>query len=74
MSCARSSTKAKFIAAVSATKAVRYIWMILMDLWLPENLLTPIYEDNESAIKIINNKIPTPRTWHVEIKNVVIQK
>ena len=48
--------------------------MILMDLQIPENQPTPIYQDNKSAIKIINHKIPTPRTRHMEIKNFVIQE
>lgn len=74
MSCAGSSTEAEFIAAVSAAKAARYIRMILHDLQIPETKPTPIYEDNESAIKIINQKIPTPRLQHVEIKIFVIQE
>ena len=68
-----SSTEAEFVAAVSAAKTARYIRMILEELFLPELLPTPIYEDNKSAIKIINNNIPTPHTRHLELQFFAIQ-
>ena len=70
---ALSSTKAEFIAAVAAAKAAKYLRTLLSDLQLPPDKPTILYEDNESTIKIINNKIPTSRTRHCEIRFFAIQ-
>ena len=70
---AQSSTEAEFIAAVTAAKTVRYIRSVLKELGLPQNRPTPIYEDNASAIDIINAKKPTERSRHIEIRFFAIQ-
>ena len=34
---------------------------------------TPIYEDNMSAIKMINARVPTERSQHIDIQHFAIQ-
>ena len=34
---------------------------------------TPIYEDNKSAINIVNAKVPTERSRHIDIQHFAIQ-
>ena len=70
---AHSSTEAEFIAAVAAAKAAKYLRILLEELGLPQEGPTILYEDNESTIKIINSKIPTNRTRHMEIRFFAIQ-
>ena len=61
------------MAAVTAAKQVRYLRAILRDLGFKLNKPTPIYEDNMSAINIINDKIPTERSRHIDIQYFAIQ-
>ena len=70
---ATSSTEAEFMAAVTAVKQVRYLRAILNDLGFKLKKPTPIYEDNMSAINIINDKIPTERSRHIDIQYFAIQ-
>ena len=70
---AQSSTEAEVIAAVTAAKTVRYIRFVLSELGFPQNDPTPIYEDNASAIDIVNSQKPTERTRHMEIRFFAIQ-
>ena len=70
---AQSSTEAEVIAAVTAAKTVRYIRSVLDELGFPQNTPTPIYEDNASAIDIVNSQKPTERTRHMEIRFFAIQ-
>ena len=63
---ALSSTEAEFFAAVSASKDVLYLRSVLRELGHPIDLPTPIYEDNEACIKIINSRHPTERTRHID--------
>lgn len=59
---ATSSTEAEFYAAVSSAKQVKYLRAILGELGFEQTTPTPMYYDNESAIKMINAKIPTERS------------
>ena len=70
---AQSSTEAEVIAAVTAAKTVRYIRSVLDELGFPQTKPTPIYEDNASAIDIVNSQKPTERTRHMEIRFFAIQ-
>ena len=49
------SLKLNFIAVNAAGKDIKYIRMVLTDLDLPPNGPSPIWEDNESVLKIVNN-------------------
>ena len=63
---ALSSTEAEFFAAVSASKIILYLRSVLKELSLPMTSPTPIYEDNEACIKVINANHPTDRTRHID--------
>jgi hypothetical protein len=70
---ALSSTEAELIAAVTAAKTVRFIRSVLTELGLPQLSPTPIYEDNASAIEIVNASKPTGRSRHIDIRFFAIQ-
>ena len=70
---AQSSTESEVIAAVTAAKTVRYVRSVLTELGFPQDEPTPIYEDNASAIDIVNSQKPTERTRHMEIRYFAIQ-
>jgi len=70
---ATSSTEAEFLAAVLAAKHAKYLRAILSDLGYPPSQPTPIYEDNMSATNIINAKVPTERSRHIDIQHFAIQ-
>jgi len=53
--CAQSSTEAELIAANAAAKVTKYLCFILHELGHTQTEPTPIYEDNDSAIKIVNH-------------------
>ena len=70
---ATSSTEAEFIAAVTAAKTVKYLRMIMADLGFPQTEPTVIFEDNQSAIHMINSGRPTERSRHIDIAYFAIQ-
>lgn len=70
---ATSSTEAEFYAAVSAAKHARYLRSILIELGFAQPTPTPLYCDNESAINMINARIPTDRSRHILIQYFAIQ-
>ena len=70
---ATSSTEAEFLAAVFAAKHAKYLRAILKELGFPQDGPTPIYEDNMSAIQMINAKVPTERSRHIDIQFFAIQ-
>ena len=73
--CAISSTEAEFIAAVDAAKNAKYLRQILFQLGYEQVGPTPIYCDNESAIRIVNdNRMPTERIRHLDIRWFAIQE
>eukprot|EP00980_Cylindrotheca_fusiformis_P025376 scaffold13535_cov117-Cylindrotheca_fusiformis.AAC.2 len=72
-STATSSTEAEFYAAVSAAKQARYLRAILFELAFPPGRPTPLHCDNQSAIKMINARIPTTRSRHISIQFFAIQ-
>ena len=70
---ATSSTEAEFIAAVSAAKVAIYLRSILNELGFLQLKPTPLFEDNESAIQMVNAKKPTTRSRHIDIRFFAIQ-
>ena len=70
---ATSSTEAEFLAAVLAAKHAKYLRAILKELGFSQDGPTPIYEDNMSAIQMINAKVPTERSRHIDIQFFAIQ-
>jgi len=71
--CAQSSTEAELIAANAAAKVTKCLRFILHELGYTQTEPTPICEDNDSAIKIVNHSRPTDRSCHVEIRYFALQ-
>jgi len=71
--CAQSSTEAKLIAANAAAKVTKHLRFILHELGHTQTKPTPICEDNNSAIKIVNHSRPTDRSCQVEIRHFALQ-
>ena len=44
-----------------------------MELGFPQDGPTPIYEDNQSAINMINARVPAERSRHIAIQHFAIQ-
>ena len=57
---AQNVSEAELIAGNAAGKVVKYIRMVLTDLGFPPAGPSPIWEDNESVLKIVNHDRPTP--------------
>jgi len=70
---ATSSTEAEFLAAVAAAKQVKYLQTILTELGFPPKGPSTIYMDNQSAINMINSKVPTERSRHIDVQHFAIQ-
>jgi len=65
--------EAELIAANAAAKVTKHLRFILHELGYTQTEPTPIYEDNDSAIKIVNHSRPTDRSRHVEIRYFALQ-
>jgi hypothetical protein len=70
---ATSSTEVEFLAAVTAGKITKYLRSILTELGYPPLGPTILYEDNASAIKMINAGKPTEQSCHIDIQHLTIQ-
>jgi len=70
---ATSSTEAEFYAAVSASKQALYLRSVLHELGFPQPDPTPLFCDNQSAINMINARVPTDRSRHILIQYFAIQ-
>ena len=70
---ATSSTEAEFLAAVTAAKHAKYLRAIARELGFPQSEATPIWMDNESAVNMINARVPTERSRHIDIQHFAIQ-
>jgi Reverse transcriptase (RNA-dependent DNA polymerase) len=69
-----SSTEAEFVAAVQLAKVIKYLRSILHQLTYTQTDPTPIFEDNQAAIAMINSTKPTPRSRHIDIQYYAIQE
>ena len=69
-----SSTEAEFLAAVQCAKLVIYLRSVLQELDALKPGPTPLLIDNEAALKVINERRPTPRVRHVQIQQFAIQE
>ena len=70
---ATSSTEAEFYAAVSAAKQALYLRSILVELGFPQPDPTLLYCNNQSAINMVNARVPTDRSRHILIQYFAIQ-
>ena len=69
-----SSTEAEFIAAMAAAKTAKYLRVVLSDLGFPQLSPTTLYEDNQSAILMVNASLLTSRSRHIAIQHFAIQE
>ena len=65
---ALSSTEAELIAAITAAKNMKHAHSTLDKLGLAMEGPTPMFEDNKSAVEIINANKPTGRSGHTDPK------
>jgi len=70
---ATSSTEAEFLADVATAKHARCMRAIMTDLGFPPKGPTVMYCDNQSAINVINARVPTERSRHIDIQHFAIQ-
>jgi len=71
---ATSSTKAEFVTAVHAAKMARYLSSVLKDLGFAQEYPTVLYEDNQAAIAMINQRKPTICSRHINVQFFAIQE
>jgi hypothetical protein len=67
---ATSSTESEFYAA----KIAKYLRSVLDELGFPCKGPTPLYEDNQAAIAMVNESRPTPHVRHLDIQHFAIQE
>ena len=65
---ALSSTEAEYIGLFEASKIIMWFRQILTELGFPQTSPTTLYEDNKSAIHIVNNGNDKGRTKHMDIR------
>jgi hypothetical protein len=65
---ATSSTKAKSLATISATKVAKYLCLILQQIGFAQPIPTLLFEDNVSTIQMINAIKPTKCSCHINIQ------
>jgi len=70
---ATSSTKAEFLAAVATAKHACCMQAIMTDLGFPPQGPTVMCCDNQSAINVINARVPTECSRHIDIQHIAIQ-
>ena len=66
--------EAEFIAAVSAAKIAKYFCLVLNELGFTQSKPTPLYEDNQAAIVMINECKPTQCSHHIDIQHFALQE
>ena len=70
---ATSSTKAEFLAAMTAAKHAKYLRVVLLELGYPQDGLPPLCKHKMPAINMINNRVPTERSRYIDIQHFAIQ-
>jgi len=70
---ATSSTEAEFLAAVATAKHARHMRAIMTDLGFPPKGPTIMHCDNQSAINMINIRVPAERSRHIDTQHFAIQ-
>lgn len=65
---ALSTTEAEYISLCDAGKELVWIKRLCEDFDINVNMATPVYEDNQSCIKMIMNDSQSGRTKHIRVK------
>lgn len=64
----RSTTESEYIAASDAVQEVVWMRTFLREIGIQLNGPTPLYVDNQSTIRLVNNAEHHKRTKHIDIK------
>ena len=73
-SCASSTTEAEYLAASSTTKEIIWHRRLLTSLGKPPLSPTPLFTDNQSALRLIKNPEFHRRTKHIDVQYHVIRE
>jgi hypothetical protein len=73
-SCHQLDRSRVFVAAIHATKLAKYLHAVLFEFGVPQEGPMPLYEDNISAITMINERKPTSNSRHIDIQYFTIQE
>eukprot|EP00957_Ditylum_brightwellii_P040868 3093302-Ditylum_brightwellii.AAC.1 len=71
---ATSSTKAKFVQAVSTAKMTKYLQTVLNELGRQQCGPKMIFEDFAATIMMANNSRPNGQTEHIDISSLALQE
>ena len=71
---ALSSTEAEFVALCDAGKVVLYTRSVLDELGVPQTNATVLYEDNKGALLMAQQRQPTKRTRHMDVKYFAVSE
>ena len=69
---ANSSTEAEFFALSEGSRLMLYIRSILEEIGMEQEFASPIYEDNQGCLLMVNSGKPTKRARHIDIKQFSI--
>jgi hypothetical protein len=69
---ATSFTEAEFFAAALTANAARFFSAVMSELGFCQSQPTPMYEDKEPTTKMVNARIPTGRSRHIDIQHFAI--
>ena len=67
LATATSSIKTEFLVAVTRAKHTKCLHAVLLELGCPQQNPTTLYEDSMFAINMINNRVPTEQSCHINI-------
>ena len=70
---ATSSAEAEFLAAALTAKQARYLRSILKELGFEQPGPATLCCDNQSAINMVNARVPTERSRHIDIQHFATQ-
>lgn len=63
-----SSTEAEYVALAEACQEATWIKRLIKDFGITENETTTIYKDNQSCLKLIDSRLFSNRTKHIDTK------
>jgi len=68
MCTANSTTESEYVVAALATQEVIWMRRLLLSIRSPQLLPTPLFSDNQSAIRLVQNPVFHQKTKHIAIK------
>ena len=71
---ADSTSAAELMAATDASKHNVWLRRLFADLGFPQHQPTPIFEDNESCIKLSRNYCAHNRVKHIDLREMLIRE